>query len=173
MFTQNSSCSFQFSSSWYSSLSISRRDLSVPGGLWPAHGGGGKHFPAPAQPVNSQPLISFSPFSFQVFGSSFLITYYSLELPVNFVYIPRYFNYDELVQIKDTVMAQHSEWKSRVEAEKSLKNLKRGRVEGDWLVEEVPQKSARGEETLTESPAQNLPKEASLLWPIIPSSSCC
>ena len=70
----------------------------------------------------------------------------------------RYFNYDELVQIKDTVMAQHSEWKERVGVEKSLKNLKRGRLEGDWLVEEVPQKSARGE-----SPAQNLPKEASLL----------
>ena len=67
-------------------------------------------------------------------------------------------NYDELVQIKDTVMAQHSEWKERVGVEKSLKNLKRGRLEGDWLVEEVPQKSARGE-----SPAQNLPKEASLL----------
>ena len=63
------------------------------------------------------------------------------------------------MQIKDTVMAQHSEWKERVGVEKSLKNLKRGRLEGDWLVEEVPQKSARGE-----SPAQNLPKEASLLW---------
>ena len=58
-------------------------------------------------------------------------------------------------------MAQHSEWKERVEVEKSLKNLKRGRLEGDWLVEEVPQKSARGE-----SPAQNLPKEASLLQAI-------
>ena len=62
------------------------------------------------------------------------------------------------MQIKDTVMAQHLEWKSRVEAEKSLKNLKRGRVDGDWLVEEVPQKSARAD-----TPAQNLPKEASLL----------
>ena len=63
------------------------------------------------------------------------------------------------MQIKDTVMAQHSEWKERVEVEKSLKNLKRGRLEGDSLLgeEEVPQKSARGEE----SPAQNLPKEAS------------
>lgn len=69
----------------------------------------------------------------------------------------QYFNYEELVQIKDTVMAQHSEWKSRVEAEKSLKNLKRGRVDGDWLVEEVPQKSARAE-----TPAQNLPKEVIL-----------
>ena len=114
--------------------------------------------------------FSTSNFLFSFFLPSFWLkfSYYVL-----LTWTPRYFNYDELVQIKDTVMAQHSEWKSRVEAEKSLKNLKRGRVEGDWLVEEVPQKSARGEETLTESPAQNLPKEASLLWPIIPSSSCC
>ena len=86
------------------------------------------------------------------------------------------------MQIKDTVMAQHSEWKSRVEEEKSLKKLKRGRVDGDWLVEEVPQKSARAEipaknevdrdwlveevppkSARAETPAQNLPKEASLL----------
>ena len=55
-------------------------------------------------------------------------------------------------------MAQHSEWKERVEVEKSLKNLKRGRMEDDWMQEELPQKSARGEE----SPAQKLPKEAGL-----------
>ena len=45
-----------------------------------------------------------------------------------------------------------------LEVEKSLKNLKRGRMEDDWMQEELPQKSARGEE----SPAQNLPKEAGL-----------
>ena len=73
----------------------------------------------------------------------------------------RYFNYEELVQIKDTVLAQHTEWKERVESEKNLKNLKRGRLElelASELVdeeEEVPSKSARAE-----SPAQNLPKEA-------------
>ena len=59
-------------------------------------------------------------------------------------------------------MAQHSEWKERVEVEKSLKNLKRGRMEDDWMQEELPQKSARGEE----SPAQKLPKEAGLPWHI-------
>ena len=68
----------------------------------------------------------------------------------------RYFNYDELVQIKDTVLAQHTEWKERVESEKNLKNLKRGRLELELASEEeVPSKSARAE-----SPAQNLPKEA-------------
>ena len=92
--------------------------------------------------------------------SCFIIAFYSENL-FFLLFLKgnsRYFNYEELVQIKDTVMAQHTEWKSRVEAEKSLKNLKRGRVDGDWLVEEVPQKSARAE-----TPAQNLPKEASLL----------
>ena len=72
----------------------------------------------------------------------------------------RYFNYEELVQIKDTVLAQHTEWKERVESEKNLKNLKRGRLELASEVvdeEEVPSKSARAE-----SPAQNLPKEACL-----------
>ena len=76
----------------------------------------------------------------------------------------RYFNYEELVQIKDTVLAQHTEWKERVESEKNLKNLKRGRLElelaseeVDDEEEEVPSKSARAE-----SPAQNLPKEACL-----------
>ena len=72
----------------------------------------------------------------------------------------RYFNYEELVQIKATVLAQHTEWKERVESEKNLKNLKRGRLELASEVvdeEEVPSKSARAE-----SPAQNLPKEACL-----------
>ena len=70
----------------------------------------------------------------------------------------RYFNYEELVQIKDTVLAQHTEWKERVESEKNLKNLKRGRLELELASEEeVPSKSARAE-----SPAQNLPKEACL-----------
>ena len=72
----------------------------------------------------------------------------------------RYFNYEELVAIKDTVLAQHTEWKERVESEKNLKNLKRGRLELASEVvdeEEVPSKSARAE-----SPAQNLPKEACL-----------
>jgi len=67
----------------------------------------------------------------------------------------QYFNYEELVQIKDTVLAQHTEWKERVESEKNLKNLKRGRLELELASEEeVPSKSARAE-----SPAQNLPKE--------------
>ena len=74
----------------------------------------------------------------------------------------RYFNYEELVAIKDTVLAQHTEWKERVESEKNLKNLKRGRLELELASEvvdeeEVPSKSARAE-----SPAQNLPKEACL-----------
>ena len=74
----------------------------------------------------------------------------------------RYFNYEELVQIKATVLAQHTEWKERVESEKNLKNLKRGRLELELASEvvdeeEVPSKSARAE-----SPAQNLPKEACL-----------
>ena len=65
------------------------------------------------------------------------------------------------MQIKDTVLAQHTEWKERVESEKNLKNLKRGRLELELATEvvdeeeEVPSKSARAE-----SPAQNLPKEA-------------
>ena len=70
----------------------------------------------------------------------------------------RYFNYEELVQIKATVLAQHTEWKERVESEKNLKNLKRGRLELASEVvdeEEVPSKSARAE-----SPAQKLPNEA-------------
>ena len=68
------------------------------------------------------------------------------------------------MQIKDTVLAQHTEWKERVESEKSLKNLKRGRLELELATElvdeeeEVPLKSARAE-----SPAQNLPKEACLI----------
>ena len=60
------------------------------------------------------------------------------------------------MQIKATVLAQHTEWKERVESEKNLKNLKRQRLELA-CEEEVPPKSARAE-----SPAQNLPKEACL-----------
>ena len=81
-------------------------------------------------------------------------------LVMNIIFFPprRYFNYEELVQIKDTVLAQHTEWKERVESEKNLKNLKRGRLELELASEEeVPSKSARAE-----SPAQNLPKEACL-----------
>eukprot|EP00090_Calanus_glacialis_P001468 TRINITY_DN11052_c0_g1_i1.p1 TRINITY_DN11052_c0_g1~~TRINITY_DN11052_c0_g1_i1.p1 ORF type:complete len:493 (-),score=122.63 TRINITY_DN11052_c0_g1_i1:118-1596(-) len=36
-----------------------------------------------------------------------------------------YFDYDELKQIKDTVLTQHKEWKVKVDAEKSLKHFKR------------------------------------------------
>ena len=36
-----------------------------------------------------------------------------------------YFDYDELKQIKDTVLIQHKEWKVKVDAEKSLKHFKR------------------------------------------------
>ena len=83
-----------------------------------------------------------------------------MNILLHFLPHRRYFNYEELVQIKDTVLAQHTEWKERVESEKNLKNLKRGRLELASEVvdeEEVPSKSARAE-----SPAQNLPKEACL-----------
>jgi len=36
-----------------------------------------------------------------------------------------YFDYDELKQIKDTVLTQHKEWKVKVDAEKSLKHFKK------------------------------------------------
>jgi len=36
-----------------------------------------------------------------------------------------YFDYEELKQLKDTVLVQHKEWKVKVEAEKSLKHFKR------------------------------------------------
>jgi len=36
-----------------------------------------------------------------------------------------YFDYDELRQIKDTVLTQHKEWKVKVDAEKSLKHFKK------------------------------------------------
>ena len=84
-----------------------------------------------------------------------------MNIILHFLPHPRYFNYEELVQIKDTVLAQHTEWKERVESEKNLKNLKRVRLElaGELVdeEEEVPSKSARAE-----SPGQNLPKEACL-----------
>jgi len=41
----------------------------------------------------------------------------------------QYFNYEELVQIKDTVLDQHREWKERVDVEKSLKNSKRSKID--------------------------------------------
>ena len=65
-----------------------------------------------------------------------------------------HFTWDELVKIKDQVLAQHSDFQGRVDTEKSLKNLKRGRVEDDRLSEERPEKSIR-----VESPAASVPRE--------------
>jgi F-box/leucine-rich repeat protein 5 len=82
----------------------------------------------------------------------------------------QYFNYDELVQIQTNVTAQHSERKEWVEAEKSLKKLKRGRPEEeeDVRVAEVPVKSCR-----EASPAESLPRWHTPLPPpaVAPHSS--
>lgn len=61
-----------------------------------------------------------------------------------------YFDYDELKQIKDTVITQHEEWKEKAAIEKSLKRLKRDseslesqivskRRKDDNLVESLPE----------------------------------
>jgi len=41
----------------------------------------------------------------------------------------QYFDYDELKQLKETVLVQHKEWKKKVEAEKSLKYFKKSHDE--------------------------------------------
>jgi len=41
----------------------------------------------------------------------------------------QYFDYDELKQLKETVLVQHKEWKKKVEAEKSLKHFKKSHDE--------------------------------------------
>ena len=55
------------------------------------------------------------------------------------------------------MLVQHQEWKEKVEAEKSLTNLKRGRVEEleDTEEQEVPEKVFR-----EDSPAGTLPRSA-------------
>ena len=55
------------------------------------------------------------------------------------------------------MLFQHQEWKEKVEAEKSLTNLKRGRVEEQEETEEqvVPEKVFR-----EDSPAGTLPRSA-------------
>jgi len=71
-----------------------------------------------------------------------------------------YFDYDELKQIKNTVLVQHKEWKVRVDAEKSLKHFKRsnykeetGERSKDLYCNEVFQKKS------SESVSEKLPDE--------------
>jgi len=53
-----------------------------------------------------------------------------------------YFNYDELRQIKDTVITQHQEWKENLSAEKSLKRFK---MDSDIQDSQIVVKKRRGE----------------------------
>ena len=64
-----------------------------------------------------------------------------------------HFNYDELRQIKETVISQHQEWKEKLSAEKSLKRFK---LESEGLDSRIVAKKRKGE---SESPSENLPAE--------------
>lgn len=71
----------------------------------------------------------------------------------------QYFNYEELVQIKDTVMDQHREWKERVVVEKSLKNFKRGKTEEPGKKETENSRDVQEGIFRGDSPADTLPRE--------------
>ena len=55
------------------------------------------------------------------------------------------------------MLVQHQEWKEKVEAEKSLTNLKRGRVE---LLEETEEQEVPEKVFREDSPAGTLPRSA-------------
>ena len=63
----------------------------------------------------------------------------------------QYFDYEELRQLKETVISQHEEWKEKLSSEKSLKRFKRDSESLDCQVEVKKRKA--------ESLAEDLPEE--------------
>ena len=63
----------------------------------------------------------------------------------------QYFDYEELRQLKETVITKHEEWKEKLSSEKSLKRFKRDSESLDCLVEVKKRKE--------ESPCESLAEE--------------
>jgi len=71
-----------------------------------------------------------------------------------------YFDYEELKELKETVLFQHKEWKLKVEKEKSLKHVNRVQNSSDYVVERKDTYCQVAEQkTLNSISANNLPDE--------------